>query len=712
MSTYLIAFVISEFTCSAWNMPEVNSVNKVCSRAQKEDTRRWAVEVSPKLLSSLNAYTGIPYTSSMKKVDQVAIPDFRSGAMENWGLITYREAMFLYDPKEDQSIDKQTVARVIAHELAHSWFGNLVTLAWWSEVFLNEGFARYFEHKAVNEVFPDWELDKQFVVATLQSALATDDLQSIQALQSEVITPAQIDAKFKADTSYGKGGSILRMVEHFMGSEQFKSGIQKYLMLNQYSNVEPSNLWAALSINVDNTVSNLPQSLANVMENWITKAGYPLITVTKTSNNVIELKQERFLFSGSDTTTKWYVPVTYTTSVDENKFQKTSTQLWMQPDKDAQIQLPEGASWIILNNQQTGFYRVNYDDTLWAEIEKALKSDSFDDIGELNRAQIVDDLFSLAKANKIPYSKALKVIKFISNDVSYYTWFSANRGFNFLLDKIGFESDLGRAIKDDVLQQLEKVYQSVPPSTIDGTNHLYTLKQTLVVALACRLGHPECIEMTKNHFTAYKNQGTKPPKDLRRIVYCGALRYSADNADWDFLWNAFVKSTSLSEGVIFLSGLGCSKDTDILKRYLLKTVTDSEIRRQDRQTVFVSVVNGNPSNFDTALDFLIEHQKEIDAQYGTMRALPSLLDLVASRITDETQLNKLKNLVTNLDAEHKESGNAALEKAEANLKWKKQVERDLQNYYGIPSDDTDSAVTSTVSLIIVTICSVIDVIGF
>ncbi|CAH1983243.1 unnamed protein product [Acanthoscelides obtectus] len=620
--------------------------------------------------------------------------------------------MFLYDPKEDQSIDKQTVARVIAHELAHSWFGNLVTLAWWSEVFLNEGFARYFEHKAVNEVFPDWELDKQFVVATLQSALATDDLQSIQALQSEVITPAQIDAKFKADTSYGKGGSILRMVEHFMGSEQFKSGIQKYLMLNQYSNVEPSNLWAALSINVDNTVSNLPQSLANVMENWITKAGYPLITVTKTSNNVIELKQERFLFSGSDTTTKWYVPVTYTTSVDENKFQKTSTQLWMQPDKDAQIQLPEGASWIILNNQQTGFYRVNYDDTLWAEIEKALKSDSFDDIGELNRAQIVDDLFSLAKANKIPYSKALKVIKFISNDVSYYTWFSANRGFNFLLDKIGFESDLGRAIKDDVLQQLEKVYQSVPPSTIDGTNHLYTLKQTLVVALACRLGHPECIEMTKNHFTAYKNQGTKPPKDLRRIVYCGALRYSADNADWDFLWNAFVKSTSLSEGVIFLSGLGCSKDTDILKRYLLKTVTDSEIRRQDRQTVFVSVVNGNPSNFDTALDFLIEHQKEIDAQYGTMRALPSLLDLVASRITDETQLNKLKNLVTNLDAEHKESGNAALEKAEANLKWKKQVERDLQNYYGIPSDDTDSAVTSTVSLIIVTICSVIDVIGF
>ncbi|CAH1983246.1 unnamed protein product [Acanthoscelides obtectus] len=614
MSTYLIAFVISEFTCSAWNMPEVNSVNKVCSRAQKEDTRRWAVEVSPKLLSSLNAYTGIPYTSSMKKVDQVAIPDFRSGAMENWGLITYREAMFLYDPKEDQSIDKQTVARVIAHELAHSWFGNLVTLAWWSEVFLNEGFARYFEHKAVNEVFPDWELDKQFVVATLQSALATDDLQSIQALQSEVITPAQIDAKFKADTSYGKGGSILRMVEHFMGSEQFKSGIQKYLMLNQYSNVEPSNLWAALSINVDNTVSNLPQSLANVMENWITKAGYPLITVTKTSNNVIELKQERFLFSGSDTTTKWYVPVTYTTSVDENKFQKTSTQLWMQPDKDAQIQLPEGASWIILNNQQTGFYRVNYDDTLWAEIEKALKSDSFDDIGELNRAQIVDDLFSLAKANKIPYSKALKVIKFISNDVSYYTWFSANRGFNFLLDKIGFESDLGRAIKDDVLQQLEKVYQSVPPSTIDGTNHLYTLKQTLVVALACRLGHPECIEMTKNHFTAYKNQGTKPPKDLRRIVYCGALRYSADNADWDFLWNAFVKSTSLSEGVIFLSGLGCSKDTDILKRYLLKTVTDSEIRRQDRQTVFVSVVNGNPSNFDTALDFLIEHQKEIDAQ--------------------------------------------------------------------------------------------------
>ncbi|VEN38178.1 unnamed protein product [Callosobruchus maculatus] len=149
MSTYLVAFVVSDFTCT--EVPGSSTKNHVCSRSETVNTRYWAVEVTPKLLNSLNVYTGIPYTESISKLDQVALPDFRSGAMENWGLITYREARLLFDPEEDGTSVKQTIALVIAHELSHSWFGNLVTLAWWSETFLNEGFARYFQNKITHE---------------------------------------------------------------------------------------------------------------------------------------------------------------------------------------------------------------------------------------------------------------------------------------------------------------------------------------------------------------------------------------------------------------------------------------------------------------------------------------------------------------------------------------------------------------------------------
>nr|CAI5825384.1 unnamed protein product [Callosobruchus analis] len=612
MSTYLVAFVISDFTCSEWSNPGSTTKNGVCSRSDTANNRAWALEITPKLLNALNTYTGILYTDSISKVDQVALPDFRSGAMENWGLITYREARLLFDPEEDGVGTKQTIALIIAHELSHSWFGNLVTLAWWSETFLNEGFARYFQYKITNEVYPDWQLDRQFVVKTLHSALAEDDLPSALPLQSDVETPAQIDTKF--GNSYDKGGSVLHMVEHFMGSQNFRTGVQRYLLSNKNQNTKPAQLWTALSTAVDNTVSRLPATLPEVMQNWIEKAGYPLITVTKTNKNNLALKQERFLFSGSDTTTKWYVPITYTTSLDTAKFEKTSPQLWIQPDKESNIQITDGTSWIILNNQQTGFYRVNYDDTLWAEIEKALKTESFGGIGELNRAQIVDDLFNLAKPKKVSYSKALNIIKFINNDVSYYTWFAARRGFSFLLDKIGFESALGKAVKADVLKLMDKVYKSVPHTALKPTDDLYTLKQTEIIGLACRLQHPECIEMSKSYFSKYKSQGTKPPKDLRNIVYCNALRHSKDSTDWDFLWEAYVKSNSLSEASNLLQVLGCSTDKNILNRYLQKTITESEIRLQDRATVFSAVLNGNPSSLDIALTFLTDHHKEIETQ--------------------------------------------------------------------------------------------------
>ncbi|RZB39723.1 Peptidase M1 domain containing protein [Asbolus verrucosus] len=202
MSTYLNAFVISNFTCDT---VETKLPFRVCSRAEAANERKYALDISPKLMNYLENFTGIPYNvSGIGKMDQVAIPDFSAGAMENWGLITYRESTLLWDPNESSNLYKQRVASVIAHEFAHMWFGNLVTLKWWSDVYLSEGFARYFQYFATDRIETEWEMDKQFVVEQVHSALFTDSFSASEALSSPVTTPKEISSKFDL-ISYNKG---------------------------------------------------------------------------------------------------------------------------------------------------------------------------------------------------------------------------------------------------------------------------------------------------------------------------------------------------------------------------------------------------------------------------------------------------------------------------------------------------------------------------
>nr|ADK11707.1 aminopeptidase N [Gastrophysa viridula] len=690
MSTYLIAFVISEFDCSAEATKIGNVDHRICSRIEATATRKWAEEIGPKILASLNEYTQIPYNLSMNKLDQVAIPDFSAGAMENWGLVTYREAYLLWDPVESSNRYKQYVATTIAHELAHQWFGNLVTTKWWSELFLNEGFANFFEYFTTHDVFPEWELDKQYVIEVVQSALRFDVLEGIAALQSDVSSASEASAKFNT-ISYHKGGSVFRMIEHVMGSTNFRSGLQKYLKANEFSNTVPEILWEHLNNEINASYSNLPASLERVVDSWIKKSGFPLIKATL-NGSTVSLTQSRFLLSGIDeATSDWYVPVTFTLSSDEDKFASTSPRLWLE-GAPAEITLPDGDdAWVLLNNHATGFYRVNYDGELRQRIGRLLKSVDFGGIPEVNRAQIVDDLFNLARTNRVRYSEVFEMIQFLADDLSYFSWTPAFYGFSFLLERVGRESELGRAISNHLLSLMTNLYASTPIAVLNENDQIYTLKQALTQSMACALDHPLCIAEANVLYSAYRITRIRPNKNLRDTIYCSALRHSSDSSDWDFLWGEYSKATIANEQTTILNSLGCSTNATLLERYLHMTLNEtSGIRSQDRDSVFKSVVGKSTIGIDVAARFLMDNYEQIIEKYQSLNSFTGLLLSLANKFTTQEEIDTLKNFMerANLSSEYSTVANSVVATAEANLRWMERFETDLRNHYGISTTDS------------------------
>ncbi|HIN06289.1 MAG TPA: M1 family peptidase, partial [Dehalococcoidia bacterium] len=291
MSTYLLAFMIGDLTSieSQYTGPSGSTKVAVWTTRGKEEQGRFALDTSVRMLSFFNDYFGIPYP--LVKLDHIAIPDFAAGAMENWGAITYRETALLVDPENSSAGTRQRVAEVVAHEMAHMWFGDLVTMQWWDDLWLNESFASWMGNKAVDWAFPEWEMWTQFVNMDTNRALSLDGLKNSHPIEQEVNDPAEIGQLFDA-ISYSKGASVIRMLEQFLGPDTFQKGLQVYLSKNQYSNAKTEDLWTALE-----TASGQP--VTSIMDSWTKQMGYPVLQVETSGSPEkpeLVLTQERFVY--------------------------------------------------------------------------------------------------------------------------------------------------------------------------------------------------------------------------------------------------------------------------------------------------------------------------------------------------------------------------------------------------------------------------------
>ncbi|KAG5892307.1 hypothetical protein JTB14_023487 [Gonioctena quinquepunctata] len=659
MSTYIVAFIISHFEPALKKGGKYN----VYARKSAEENMEIAKNYGEKLVDLMGDWIQIKYQDlGNPQVNQIAIPDFAAGAMENWGLITFREVDLLDEGNRTSNSDKERIITVMAHEISHQWFGDYVTLDWWSNTWLNEGFATYFQYHLANLVDNgSMELDKQFVTEVLQSVFQDDALPSSLPLSSpekDINSPVETNNKFD-DISYSKGGCIVRMMKFVLGESIFQKGLNSYMKTNKYKNTNPEILLKSLQNATGNNVPNF----AEKMHNWIYRPGFPLLTVTQKDDSAVLVKQERY---NSNETTQWYVPISYTNS-KENSF-SVKIKEWLEPNKTYEI--PHNKSdWIILNVQQSGFYRVNYDQNLWDNIITALNGKTIKSIDPLNRAQLIDDIFNIARIGKIGYEKAFHLVQYLKNEKDYYPWYAALRAFKYLVEKV--DDDTHKLLTSMILGLLNSAF----PQNTTYTTHVDKLKEALIQEWACKLGQEDCLSYAKATFQDFKKSGRAPDTNIRETVFCYGLKTSDHvKEDFRFLFNVFQNATSSNEQNVILVALGCAENSEILQKYLLLTITEnSTIRQQDYSTVFATVYTHNKVGVDVALSFLDKNFSKIEASYGGINVLSSLVTGLANKLTTKRQIKELRKILE----DHKDSEQIKIiaKKAEEvitrNQEWKK-----------------------------------------
>ena len=423
MSTYLLAFVVGDLRSIERPAP-CGTLVRVWATPGKERQGRFALDLSVKLLDYFNGYFGVPYP--LEKLDHIAIPDFAAGAMENWGAITYRENALLVDPEQSSAVTRQNVAGIVAHEMAHMWFGDLVTMAWWNDLWLNEAFASWMGDKSVDFAFPEWDVWTQFVSFDTNAGLGLDGLRSSHPIEQPVDNPSEIGQLFDA-ISYSKGGAILRMLEQFLGPDVFRQGIAHYIAKHQYDNARTEDLWDALG-------EASGQPVREMMNSWVLQTGYPVVEIeTRRRRDGVEVSasQRRFFYeniTGADDggdETRWHVPLSVKT------FVTGTTSVLMDGDSTAlDVALPSVSprgDWIMVNPDRTGFYRTNYSEDEWARLKRGVERLS---LSAADRLGLQDDAYALAKAGYLPAAQFLSLAEAYVGEPDAPVWqdLSANLG--------------------------------------------------------------------------------------------------------------------------------------------------------------------------------------------------------------------------------------------------------------------------------------------
>ncbi|SPP82964.1 blast:Membrane alanyl aminopeptidase [Drosophila guanche] len=659
MSTYILAFIISEFTARK------DDKFGVLARPEYYSQTQYSFNVGPKILAEIGKYLNLDYyTLGNDKMDMAAIPDFSAGAMENWGLLTYRERSLLVDESATTLASRQAIAAVVAHEQAHMWFGDLVTCQWWSYTWLNEGFARYFQYFGTAFVEKEWELEKQFVVDQIQSVMAMDSLNATNPMtDNNTYTPAHLGRMFNS-ISYNKGATFIRMIEHLMGPESFQKSLQEYLKQYSYQSSRPEYLLQSWQQNWSESRFNASSQL--IFESFTTQVGYPLVTANMaTDGKSVSFTQKRFLLKandGADASLEYTVPITYSNNLNNN-FVNTTPKFILNPGRTATVTFANPLTWIIANVQQTGYYRVNYTETNWRAIRTALFAANWTYIHEINRAQVVDDLFNLARASYVSYDLALEVLEYLETEINYIPWTSAFNGFNYLSIRLGNDTNnFGSYIQS----LTHKAYQKLGFNETSADSALDIYLRTKVLTWACRYGSADCIRQAKNYF----NSLSTVPKNIRATVYCVGLR-EGGTAEFDALYQKFKTETVATEETLLQNSFGCVKTNDLITR-VFNLVLSDEIRRQDKSSVLATLYTENNENVSPVFALVTKEFEALATAMGGYSAVATVISNIASRFTEQKQYDDLQTFNRANSAKFGSSA-STLTAAEAtvleNLQW-------------------------------------------
>ncbi|KAI1621361.1 aminopeptidase [Exophiala viscosa] len=664
MSTYLLAFIIAELKSistdkfrlpiKVWMTPE-----------QNEEDGKFALDVAAKTLAFYEKAFQAPYP--LPKMDMVAIPDFAAGAMENWGLVTYRVVDLLFDQKSAGAATKERVAEVVQHELAHQWFGNLVTMDFWDGLWLNEGFATWMSWYSCNEFYPEWKVWETFVIDTLQGALGLDGLRSSHPIEVPVHRAEDINQIFDA-ISYSKGSSVLRMISKYLGEETFIEGIRKYIKKHAWGNTQTGDLWAALG-------DASGKDVAHVMDIWTKNIGYPVVAVTENEkDSSITVKQNRFLRTGDVKSEEDKVLYPVMLSLRTKDGVDESLLL---TEREQTFKLKDGLDFYKLNADHSAFYRTSYTPERLTKLGEAAQKGL---LSVEDRAGMIADAGALAASGYGKTSGILSLLQSFSTETQFVVWNEILTRINAVRNTWIFEDESTKdALKAFQLNLCSAKAHELGWEFSEDEDHIMSQFKSLMFGSAGLAGDKKIQSAAKemfSKFTAGDYAAIHP--NLRASVFAMVLRDGGEK-EWDAILARYHSAPTSDEKNTCLRSLGRAKSPELIQK-TLKLALSGEVKTQD---IYMPIggLGTTSGGVEKRWEWMTSNWDElVEKLPPSMTMLSSVVSICAAGFTSEKQLSKVEQFFADKDKKgYDRSLQQSMDSIKAKANW---LERDGEDVLG------------------------------
>ena len=592
MSSYLVAFLVGDFECSTGEQDGV--AIRVCATPDKVGLTPYGLDVAKYVLHYYNDYFGIPYP--LKKLDLIGLPDFEAGAMENFGAITYRETDLLIDPKTATDGAKQNVALVIAHEMAHQWFGDLVTMQWWNNLWLNEGFATWMENKPVAAMHPEWNID-QVVANSEDGTLDLDAQPTTRAIRAKADTPDEINQMFDG-IAYGKAGDVLLTVENYLGSEVFRKGVHNYLEAHLYANATAEDFW-----NAQTAASHKPVN--KIMDSLVAQPGVPMLTFGEPSGGQVSVDQRRFFLSPSiqpDLSQKWTLPVCFKSS-------KSAPACQILTPESSTLKVPSG-DLFFANAGGKGYYRSAYSPAVYTKIVASIETE----LSPAERISVTGDEWAQVRSNKATVGDYLDLSAALKSDDSAEVLTAALGGVDAITERVAATPEEKTAMAAWIRRNFSPQLEKLGPSKPTDSPNTDQLRALLFGVLGYYGNDPAVLSQAETIAESYIADPASVDPTLGQTALSIAARHG-DAHLFDKLQNIYETSTDPERKTTALHLLAQFEKPELVQRSL-DFATSGKVRNQDA-AIQIAVSLGRPASRELAWNYVKSHWDSVKAQLTT-----------------------------------------------------------------------------------------------
>ena len=612
MSSYLLAFVIGELHKKSARTKSGVEVNIWAIPAQNENTLDFALDIATRSIDFYDEYFGVKYP--LPKSDHVALPDFSSGAMENWGLITYRESCLLADPELTPESSRRFIATVIAHELSHQWFGNLVTMNWWNDLWLNESFANMMEYVAIDALHPEWRMWEDFATNEVTAALRRDSLDGVQSVQADVNHPDEISTLFDPAIVYAKGGRLLVMVRKLIGEEAFRAGLKSYFEKFAYKNTVGNDLWQELE-------SASGQPIVNLMNAWISQPGLPVVSVSSSYNTAI-LSQERFFIGEHQPSdTLWPIPLFANQPLD--------VKILNQKETTVSIEKP-----LQLNCGLSAHFVTKYDESTREYLLKNIT-----ELPTLDKICILQDATILARAGFENSASLLPLALSLKTETNEKV-FGMAAGALTELRKFVDDNDAAR----DSLKKISGEFAHATFKELDwdekaGESDDDRERRTTALSLMIYSEDKEVLNEAKTRFDSNKLEDL--PTEIRALIISANVRHFETTEMIDNLFAAYKNTPSNDLQNDIAIGLTSTKNPETAEKILANIKDSNIIRPQDASRWFVYLIRTRESR-QIAWNWLKENWAWVEEKFGDDKSYDDFIRYAATALLTTDELDDFR----------------------------------------------------------------------